>query len=218
MPVAVVSFYRYAAIAKNLRRVIYSSLSFEEFSKHLSWLLRRFRYRNVGVPPLLKARYGSAIPRRKILLELSYPIARLRRAVEGLAGLGLDECAAEAYALASAYVSSVMVLGRESLKKLKPLVSAVVRVREYPDEKSWRLHAGIADYTVLDFYGWATESGLKVVKALAEGRALSQLLEERCERVDRFKNRFCLKYLGRQHSRVIKSKHCYISWGQAKWG
>ena len=110
--------------------------------------------------------------------------------VEVLTELGLDERAAEAYVLASAYISPVMVLGRESLEELKPLVTAVVRVKEYPDEKSWRLHARIADYTVLDFYGWATESGLKIVKALTEGRDPSQLLEERRERVERDRRRY----------------------------
>jgi len=184
------SFYRYAAMVKNLRGVIYSSLSAEQLPSAISSLLKRFRYRNVGVPPALRARYGAAIPARKTLLDLSYPVAGLRGVVGVLAGLGLDECAAEAYVLASAYVSPVIVLGRSSLRDLEPLVAAVVRAREALNERSWKLHARIADYTVLDMYEWATDNGLEVVKALAEGRDPSELLSARRERVARDVKRY----------------------------
>ena len=184
---------RYAALLKNMRGVIFSSLDKEGFLRGLEFLRRRFRYRNLGIPPVIRERYGIEV-KEGVLVNLVYPLDEVRRAVSSIAAaISVDLGALDAVALASLYVSPLMVLGLRSLEQLRPLIVGTVETGLKLDAKSWKLHMRIADYTVLDFYAWATSAAYRALTAyLREGdeEALSKHLEERRSRIEKDKRRY----------------------------
>ena len=186
-------FHIYAAVVKNLRGIIYSSLAPDAFREKLSWLRKRFRYRNLGLTPSMAERYGSEVRPYvgKLLLELRGPDPALEDLIGFYGQLtGLPEPVLEAYCYASVYVSPVLVLGRECVGELRPLVVEKVLVDKELSDKDYKLHMRIADYTVLDFYAWATSKALEALRALAEGRDARPILEERLGRVREDKRRY----------------------------
>ena len=164
-----ISFYRYAAVVKNLRGVIYYRGGMED---RLRWLLSKFKYRSLGVTPSL----ADLMPKRKVLVELAYPVQAVEEAVRLFSEVIPLE-AAEALCLASAYISPVMLIGE--LDEFKPAVIRTVKTSMNLDEKAWKLHMRIADYTTLDFYAWSTKNALE---ALTDDKRLVEALREREER------------------------------------
>ncbi len=173
-----VSFYKYAALVKNLRGVIYWKQGHED---KLRWLLSRFRYRNLGVPPSLAENLAM---KRKVLVKLAYPSPQVKEAVSVFAR-ALSPEAAEALCLASAYVSPLMLVGVEHSEFGPAVVDYVATDRELTD-KEWKLHMRIADYTVLDFYAWSLDSA---ARALFENK-LDNELKEREKRIKEDKRRY----------------------------
>ena len=161
-----ISFYRYAAVVKNLRGVIYYSGGRED---RLRWLLSKFKYRSLGVTPSL----ANLMPKRKVLVELTYPVKTIEEAVRLFSEVISLE-AAETLCLASAYISPVMLIGE--LEEFKPAVIRTVKTSMNLDDRAWKLHMRIADYTTLDFYAWSTQNALE---SLADEKRLVEALRER---------------------------------------
>ena len=175
---AEVSLYKYAALVKNLRGVLYW---IPEAEDKLRWLLSRFKYRNLGVPPSMAARLKL---RRKVLVTLAYPSEAIREAVNVFSRI-LGEAEAEALCLASVYVSPLMLVGAK-LDAFKPALVETITTNKELSDKDWKLHMRIADYTVLDFYSWSLDSA---VRALFEGKVEDELRVRR-ERIEADKKRY----------------------------
>ena len=171
-----VCFYRYAAIVKNLRGVIYWR---GESKDKLDWLLSRFKYRSLGVPPSSPGK----LPERKILIKLAYPAQAVMEAASLLSDF-MPPQAAEALCLASAYVSPIMVV--EGLEDFREAVIKTVRTSASLDERGWRLHMRIANYTTLDFYAWSTENALRALR----GNRLIEALRERAQKAAEDEKRY----------------------------
>ena len=171
-----VSFYRYAAIVKNLRGVIYWKGGSED---KLEWLLSRFKYRSLGVPPSLH----ESLPERKILIRLAYPAKAVVDAVKLLSSF-MHPRAAETLCLASAYISPIMVV--EGLEDFEETIIKTLKTSVDLDDRGWRLHMRIADYTTLDFYAWSTENALEALKE----DSLAEALRERERRVAEDEKRY----------------------------
>ena len=186
-------FHIYAAVVKNLRGVIYSSLPPEAFKEKLSWLRKRFRYRNLGLTPSTLERYGDEVKPYvgRLLLELREPEPALKDLIGFYEQLtDLPRPVLEAYCYASVYVSPVLVLGRECVNDLSPLAVEKVLVNRELSDKEYKLHMRIADYTVLDFYAWATSGALEALRVMAGGQDARPILEERLERIRKDKRRY----------------------------
>jgi len=173
-----ISFYNYAAIVKNLRGVIHWKEK-EKSGERLKWLLSRFRYRNLGVTPLMKGK----IPERKNLVVLSYPNECIRMAKDVFSDV-LNEMISEILCLSSVYISPVITNSPEDFEDLK--LSEVKTSKELTD-KDWKLHMRIADYTVLDFYTWAVRQAFTRIK---EGKDIGFILKERREKIEKDKKRY----------------------------
>ncbi len=154
-------FSKYAATVKNLRGMVFARLDEPGVEESLAWLMRRFKYRDLAVPPsLAELRKRGGFSR---LLEAFYP-------VEGLKGLvklfseefSLPGEAVEAVVLASAYVSPILAVGEKAAEDLKPLAVETVESKSSLDDKGWKLHFRIVDYTVLDAYGWSVTHAEKL--------------------------------------------------------
>ena len=61
MCVSYVDFARYAAIVKNLRGVVAADLEESGVEESIKWLASRFRYRDLGVGPMMVERFGSEL-------------------------------------------------------------------------------------------------------------------------------------------------------------
>ena len=180
----------YAAVVKNLRGIIYSSLEPEDLQGRLSWLKKRFRYRNIGLTPSMVEKYGLRAD-GKLLVELAEPVRGLGELISALASItGIRRDVLEAYCYASIYVSPILVLGQGSCADLAPLVVDEVLVKRELTDKEYKLHMRIADYTVLDFYLWATSLAGEALGALARGGDVRAMLAERRERIEKDKRRY----------------------------
>ena len=166
-----VSFYKYAAIVKNLRGVLY----WKGENDKLKWLLSRFKYRYLGLPP------SSTPIKGKNIVNLTYPTHEVKTATKLLSKCMPTE-AAEALCLASLYISPIMT---NSLQDFDASIVKTVKTSKEMDNKDWKLHMRIADYTTLDFYTWATENAAEVLH-----RSLDEILRERRERIEKDVKRY----------------------------
>ena len=101
-------FARYAALVKNLRGVVVFDLSEENVKEAIKWLVNRFKYRNLGLPPSLVEKYKEEIKKYlegKPFKRIVYPVPELRN----VASIILEEAnipfeLSESLVLASSYI------------------------------------------------------------------------------------------------------------------
>jgi hypothetical protein len=179
-------FSKYAAVVKNLRGVLLLGPDEEEAGKSLAWLVKRFKYRNVGVPPALAGLKPFEEFEAGPFVELTYPVKSLARLVNLLrSGLKIRKEVAEAAVLASAYVSPILALGEGAPKLLEPLSVDLVDSRVKLTPRDLKLHLRIADYSVLDLYRWSVENA----ELLWSGRN-QDLVKTRIEKIANDKKRY----------------------------
>jgi hypothetical protein len=185
-----VSFAKYAALVKNLRGVVLLNPREEGALRSFEWLVKRFRYRNLGVAPSLLSSSRDVLARYlggKPLRELALPVAALEPLPEVLASaLSLPLEVAETLVYASSYVSPALLIGRSYLDHLAGVAAGVVRRCKEMDTRSWKLHLRIADYTALDFYERCVDEALSVI----DGAEPQPVLEARAGRVRKDAKRY----------------------------
>ncbi|RLF00186.1 MAG: hypothetical protein DRJ63_03165 [Thermoprotei archaeon] len=183
------SFHLYAATVKNLRGVVYSGDSPNVFEEKIKWLVRRFRYRNLGYLPELAKKYPIIEKYLgKPFIRLYYPIPELKELVELLEEkLGT---ASKYIALSSIYVSPLVVIGEKTLSTVQEFSVDCVMTEKDMSDRDWKLHMRIADYTVLDFYKWSTEVSSKILQLYFRGEDYSTLIAERISKIRADKRRY----------------------------
>ena len=182
-----VSLSRYAALVKNLRGVVFFKPS-EDVDELVEWLVKRFKYRNVGVPPSLVEFIDERKLKGNPFVQLSYPAADFIEFSKQIASeRGVDSSAIEAAVLASVYVSPIIVLGVKGCEALSKLAVETVESKTSLDDKGWRLHLRIADYTVLDFYQWSSSHAENLWLTSLDPREFTC---ERAERIVKDKKRY----------------------------
>ncbi|AEA46095.1 hypothetical protein [Archaeoglobus veneficus] len=171
-------FTQIAWLIKNLRGVLY----FKEDQTIVDFVAKKFRYRNVGVPRWLAEEIGEKIE-KKPFVKIDYPFEDVRQFVESLN----PSPEVETIALASCYLCPVLTSARD-YRELKPFAINEVYVGEIGDigDKDLKLHLRIADYSVTDFYVWATTALYESVK---HGK-LEEHIKERAERIKKDKKRY----------------------------
>ncbi len=183
-------FAKYAALVKNLRGVVLADLEEEGVWESIEWLVKRFRYRNLGLVPSVVEKYRGRLEkylRGNPFRELVPPVQAVSELVELLAGSGLSRGVSELLVYSSAYVSPALLLGESYLKGVENVASGVVRVCKEMDTNSWKLHLRIADYTILDLYEDCVNEALDVL----EGRAgADAVLGGRRGKIERDKKRY----------------------------
>jgi hypothetical protein len=186
-------FARYAAVVKNLRGVTLFDLGEEGSWDSVEWLVRRFRYRDLGVTPSVYRRYPGRLEKYmggNPFRLLTYPIPEL----EGFTGefsrcVGVEYEVAELLVLSSVYVSPAIVIGRRFEEQLGRLSVESVRTCRDLDTEDWKLHMRIADYTVLDMYEYAVSGALEVSESCSGGK-LGEVLSARLELIRRDVRRY----------------------------
>ncbi len=139
---------------KNLRGVVLLDPKDELTPNFLRWLNRRFKYRILGISPLvLKELKGRGLSLTRQVKPLHYPSKELSELVECLSGVlsSVPEDVVESAVMASAYVSPLIVFGKPS-KSVLSLATRVVRTVIKLNNALLKLHMRIADYSILDYY------------------------------------------------------------------
>ena len=80
-------FAKYAALVKNLRGVVLFDLREEGVKNSIKWLMNRFKYRNLGLPPSLFEKYKDELEdylKGRPLRRIVYPVIELKDMVETL--------------------------------------------------------------------------------------------------------------------------------------
>ena len=189
-------FSLYAAIVKNLRGVVVFNELSEAVLKRVSWLRKRFRYRDLGLPPRLLEKFRESLKEYlggKPFRELYYPIEKYRALPKLLEEyLGFNELVSEALMLSSLYISPLLVLDDLVIRELSEVAASAILVNRDMGINDWKLHLRIADYTVLDMYSFSVETGLRALKCYAEGEkdCLEETLAKRQEAVEKDKKRY----------------------------
>ncbi|MCI4437804.1 MAG: hypothetical protein JHC33_13440 [Ignisphaera sp.] len=179
-------FARYAAIVKNLRGVVLFDLSEDGAWESVEWLVKRFRYRDLGLPPSVYKRYPDKLEKYmggNPFRLLTYPLQELEAFAQEFAKcLNADYEVAELLTLSSIYISPAMIVG----KRFEPVVGRfsveVVKTCKELGLEDWKLHMRIADYTVLDMYESSISSALSVIETCSE-RSLEDVLSQRIESI-----------------------------------
>jgi len=185
-----VSFAKYAALVKNLRGVVIADLNEGGVWESVEWLVARFRYRDLGLPPSMLPAYRQRLERYlggNPFRELVAPVRSVKRIVDMFSSAGVSRTVAEGLVYASVYVSPLIVVGTAFLEELRRLSVDRVLVCKEMDLESWRLHLRIADYVILDFYERAVDEALEAIRGAAD---VSALLGERTKRILADKKRF----------------------------
>lgn len=184
------SFAKYAALVKNLRGVVLLDPSETGVESSLGWLVKRFRYRNLGVTPALLGKHRERLVEHlggKPFRELVLPVPSLEK-VPGLLAdaLGVPAELAELLVYASTYISPALLIGERYLEETSRLAAGSVRVCKEMDTASWKLHLRIADYTALDFYDKCVDEAFSIL----EGADPQPVLKSRVKRVKRDTKRY----------------------------
>jgi len=193
------SFAKYAALVKNLRGVVLLDPADTTSLDMVKWLVRRFRYRNLGLTPLILEKLGDEYKKYlggKPFHVLAYPINELRELPLLLSrhtGLGRD--VAEALVFASMYISPLLVLNKSFCESIEEISTGHVRTCKEFDDSTWKLHLRIADYSILDFYSEAVSEAEELIEGACRRSTgweekLKNVLEKRRERVEKDVKRY----------------------------
>ncbi len=139
---------------KNLRGVVLLDPHDDLTPNFLRWLNRRFKYRVLGISPLvLKELRGRGFSPTRQVKPLHYPSTELSELVKCLSGMlgNVPDDVVESAVMASAYVSPLIVFGEPS-KFILGLAMRVVKTVVKLNNALLKLHMRIADYSILDYY------------------------------------------------------------------
>lgn len=186
-------FASYAAIVKNLRGVVLFDLEERGVWDTVKWLTGRFKYRNLGVTPLVYEKYRDKLGKYTSgnpFKPLTYPLRELEEFTsEFIKCSKLEPELIELLVFSSLYISPAMVIGDKYAQRLRDLSVESVKTCRDMSTGDWKLHVRIADYTVLDMYEFSVTSALRVLEECSTS-GLSNALSERISAVKKDTKRY----------------------------
>ncbi len=193
-------FARYAAVVKNLRGVVVFNLDEEGVWDSIAWLVQRFKYRNLGIPPKIVNQYYGILKsylNGNPFIGLVYPVKELENLTRIFIKLyHIPDKLAEGLVLASVYISPLLLVGDTYRAGVEDNAIEVVRIckDKKMDVKQWKLHLRIADYTILDFYNKSVEESMKILEYVAksniDSKEVKDILDKRLDRVKKDTKRY----------------------------
>ncbi len=190
-------FAKYAALVKNLRGVVLFDLREEGVKNSIKWLMNRFKYKNLGLPPSLFEKYKDELKdylKGRPLRRIVYPVIELKDMAEILSNnFSTPFEVFEALILASSYISPLLVLGSRFIPYIESLSSEVVRIckDKVMDVRQWKLHLRIADYSIIDIYEQSVMEAMEVISKFKLGSLeIEQILRNRREKIKIDTNRY----------------------------
>lgn len=186
-----VMFSLYAALVKNLRGVVVFRECNENVLKRIEWLRKRFRYRDLGLPPSLFDRCGDNL-RNYLNGEpfqlLTYPLSKYLDLVKTLATiLDLDSFIIEPLILSSLYISPLLIIDERVSEIIIKIGSKTIYTSKRLGIRDWKLHLRIADYTILDAYRETVLNAMSIIDLLQKKdyASIEKLVEKRREIIEK---------------------------------
>lgn len=179
-------FSEYAATVKNLRGVILFNKIDDKTAKILDWLATRFKYRDIGLPRNRWLELPNKY--RDKFIPLEYPLERHYN----ILGIFVEKCGLDSYLInslltASTYIAPLFIIGVDYTTYLNQYILCNIVVSSIIDNKMWKLHFRIADYSILDMYRINISENRTVIKLLREGayKDIMVILDKRRERINK---------------------------------
>ncbi|MEM0380199.1 MAG: hypothetical protein QXX35_04135 [Desulfurococcaceae archaeon] len=184
-----VVFTYYAMIVKNLRGIALIKTINEDVLNRLNWLRNRFKYRNIGIPPVyykLESNYFD----NKIFRKLYYPVDEIVYLKNILVERGFEETFIEPVIMASIYISPLMLLSSEYVDIVEKYSIGKINICRELGVKDWKLHFRISDYTILDFYDKMVSLSIDYINSIKDNDIRIKILNERRKIVERDYKRY----------------------------
>jgi len=187
------SLSHFVSLLKNVRAVAFLDPNASLPEKELKWLLRKYRYRSVGVSGQLLASFAEnvkAIFAKKPFVALSAPLAEIETLTRLISNycLNIPSYVFDSIIMASCYVNPLLLIGRESYGVLERLAVWTLRsTSELPNVEIKR-NTRIMGYAILDFHEKTTAKAYEnlhnVVSKLSESEKVKaqeiyKMVEER---------------------------------------
>ena len=158
-------FSYYAAIVKNLRGVILFENYNREVERILKWLVKRFRYRDLGIYKDLYLLLPDDLRRR--FIKLDYPIDSLSSFSKNLSTLKLiDDNLLNSLMISSIYIAPLYSIALSYKDKLEKFAIEKIFICNSMDNKEIKLHLRIADYTILDLYRERVLENMRIIEII----------------------------------------------------
>jgi hypothetical protein len=175
---------KYVSLLKNLRAVAFVDPNAPPPMEEIRWLRRKYKYRNIGVSrSLLKALQPKIkeIFLKKPFKTLESPISEIEDFIRTVSKIKMEvpNYIVESLVFASCYVNPIVVLGRDSLPILSPLVAWSMKSTTELPEVEIKRNLRIIGYAILDFHekviGEAYKSLRKIAEELKKGEKFEKV-------------------------------------------
>lgn len=184
-------FAKYAAIVKNLRGVLVSK-ELADKSPVLDWISKRFKYRNIGIPFEIWDELPSKYKNK--FLDLHYPINELINAEKLIRKIyHIDWKLGRAVTMASIYISPLIIIDNNYRKSLSNHILNEILIDRALDDKMWKLHFRIADYTILDIYKQCVDEAMEIINLIMtkyDSEHVRRIIESRLDKINVDVNRY----------------------------
>lgn len=164
-------FQKWVALVKNLRGVVL--MKEETAQEKLKWLMKKHRYKHLGLPPSCKTKTSLAFLERDPFCRLWFP-SRYLETLSHLLAQKVDPLVSEALVLSLCYVVPLIILDEVFFEQLTPFTVWALRSNEYLKGQDFIFHLRVASYAMIDFcrQPWGRE-------VFEKPKAALQLVEQR---------------------------------------
>ncbi len=180
---------RYAVVVKNLRGVVLFDLGEEGSWRVIEWLTRKFRYRDLGLPPCIVDRFRSRLSSYLCgnpFRELVPPTGFANDFVDLVVSVSeFPREFVESIVYSSLYVSPLFVVGSRYSGFVDECSIGSVYVSRELSDRDWKLHLRIADYSITDMYLDCIEEACRALECMVSGDSgcVEDIIRGRVERV-----------------------------------
>lgn len=165
-------FAKWVSLVKNLRGIV---LAKEETShEKLKWLMKKHRYKNLGLPPSYRPKTPLAFLEKDPFCRLWFPSGSIGM-LSQLLVRKVNPLASEALLLSFCYLAPLIILEDVFFEELEPFTVWAVRSHDRLKGEDFIFHLRVASYAMIDFCRnlWGTR------ETFENPRAVLQLVERR---------------------------------------
>lgn len=178
------SLPRFISLLKNVRMLVYADPSIPLKKKEVEWIVKKHRYRSVGVSPILLESFEEEERKefgKKPFVALSHPFKETERLVELLSSFekGVPAYFWDTLVLSSCYVCPILFVGRESFESVRNLAVCTMTSTSSLPEVEIKRNLRIIGYAVLDFHEKLTSEAydkfVSASKSVLEGIGIERV-------------------------------------------
>lgn len=149
----------YITALKRVRGILYG-VGADGEENAVAWLVKHFRYREIGIPPAM----WQQIPQSGKLRHIKFPFPEAENLLEQLSAISkMGISAVEAIAMASAFAVPLLVLSLQGFKSIKNSAIYVFRA-DYPrDDRYVKQSIYLCGDAVVDMFAHSLEQAISVL-------------------------------------------------------